>query len=377
MARAWGPDYGKKDQMHNGTASTYLALEDCSLPRPEALDPEPLDQARTKQRRKQLTQETVRDRLHFQQLSDIFSLHILNFLIEKREESAQHSELVTLRLHDLNTYFQDHETDFDKLLKHAKVICEKYATTTRYQIALAGGKQTEEFFNMGSPWTESASKRKMPVGWKDVGDAEHANVFLRSRDSLLHYEFQSAIADGDIGWAMYVMSVWTFTFLGSNKHKYVDELLALTFNFEFEYSAELQEVTLTNWLCNLTRFLGGWFPLDLLQGKNIKQLKVSQKKGTVYGAKFFRRIVSINVRALIQSQNSLRKTVRLGKRKKTYKRTKKANVMRELIPEMWKQGLHSYAKLATGTKIREFLARTLTETANLHGTDEIQMVERD
>lgn len=37
----------------------------------------------------------------------------------------------------------------------------------------------------------------------------------------------------------------------------------------------------------------------------------------------------------------------------------------------------SYAKLATGTKIREFLARTLTETANLHGTDEIQMVERD
>ena len=43
MARAWDPDLGRKDKMNNGTAATYIELEDCNVQ--EALNPEPLQKA--------------------------------------------------------------------------------------------------------------------------------------------------------------------------------------------------------------------------------------------------------------------------------------------------------------------------------------------
>lgn len=40
-----------------------------------------------------------------------------------------------------------------------------------------------------------------------LGDQVLANAVLRMRDSLWHYEFQWAVADGDIGRAMLIMGV--------------------------------------------------------------------------------------------------------------------------------------------------------------------------
>src|SRR5882724_6138933 len=96
--------------------------------------------------------------------------------------------------------------------------------------------------------------------------------------------------------------VWTFTFTGSGKNKYSNELLELTCNFEFEYTPALQELVKNNWLCNLSGIEGCWFGLDLLQEKNIKRLKkMAQRRDADFGGSFFQEIVALNVRAFIQA----------------------------------------------------------------------------
>lgn len=71
-----------------------------------------------------------------------------------------------------------------------------------HEIALKGGQQAKEFFTAGP--RESGSTKTKKEFW---GDEILANVILRMRDSMFHYEFQCAIAEGDIGRAMNVMAV--------------------------------------------------------------------------------------------------------------------------------------------------------------------------
>ncbi|KIP02292.1 hypothetical protein PHLGIDRAFT_79355, partial [Phlebiopsis gigantea 11061_1 CR5-6] len=110
---------------------------------------------------------------------------------------------------------------------------------------------------VGNLWRYAVSPRVHHITNALLGDQMLANSILRIRDSMIHYEFQSAIADGDIGRAMNVMNV--------RRSKYTNELLELACNFEFEYSASLKEGILNNWLCNLTGNEGCWFPMDLMQ----------------------------------------------------------------------------------------------------------------
>ncbi|KAI0065339.1 hypothetical protein BV25DRAFT_1836202 [Artomyces pyxidatus] len=84
-----------------------------------------------------------------------------------------------------------------------------------------------------------------------VVDTLRVDVLDCWRDSMLHYEFQCAIADGDIGCAMNVMASVELTH-GDGLNKYSNELLELTCNFEFEYSSALQTLIKNNWLCNLS-----------------------------------------------------------------------------------------------------------------------------
>lgn len=71
-----------------------------------------------------------------------------------------------------------------------------------HEIALREGQQAKEFFAAG-PHESGSTKTK-----KDFyGDEILANVILRMRDSMFHYEFQCAIAEGDIGRAINVMAV--------------------------------------------------------------------------------------------------------------------------------------------------------------------------
>lgn len=103
------------------------------------------------------------------------------------------------------------ETAVEALLMVAGKIADMYMSSA-----------SADFVRIASQSDLSSAYTQLPVGhpWKDIsirepaashetlqGDAVLANTILRMRDSMLHYEFQSAIADGDIGRAMNIMSV--------------------------------------------------------------------------------------------------------------------------------------------------------------------------
>jgi len=80
----------------------------------------------------------------------------------------------------------------------------------------------------------------------------------------------------------------------------------LACNFEYEYSAELQELILNNWLVNLTGIEGCWFPMDLMQEHNIKQLKkLAERQDATFGGEFFQEVVAMNIRALLKANKTV------------------------------------------------------------------------
>lgn len=246
------------------------------------------------------------------------------------------------------------------------------------------------------------------------GDQVFANTILRMRDSILHFEFQLAIADGDIGRAMNVMAVsqlhrgtnmiiinntrqvWTFTFAGSGKTKYTNELLEVACNFEYEYSDLLQEAVLNNWLCNLTGLDGCWFPMDLLEEHNIRQLKgMSDRRHGSFSDDFFKLIISYNIRYFLSVKDSLRILLGLGEKSGTHHQKKKAVALKLLGQCMAEHQLHrfrpgrsyghqaqddfaeGYHILSSTTRIADFLKRTLADVSDVNGNDQDENLQMD
>ncbi|KAF5386775.1 hypothetical protein D9615_001662 [Tricholomella constricta] len=300
-----------------------------------------------------------------------------------------------LKTSNLSEYFREDankDMPIEVLLEISGQIQHRYMTTEGYSRALAGGDLAESFFNIGDPWnTASVGPGHSGIERKEdkfEGDQVLANTILRMRDSVLHYEFQCAIADGDIGRALNVMSFWTFTFPGAGKSKYSNELLELACNFEFEYCEALQTAVKNNWLCNLSGIEGCWFPMDLLQEKNIKQLKkMSQHRDMTFGGKFFREVISINIRHYLNAISAMNRSVKISAKGGVHRQRKRAAALKELTRNMEDQGLHKfcagrhrghaarddfevgYLKFSDGKKIQEFIERTLRDAGAIHSDD--------
>jgi len=108
-----------------------------------------------------------------------------------------------LRISNLEAYFADKNLSFEDLQGVADELFMRYFSTEAYDRAMAGGGYACESFVSGIPWSRASEDGTEPF----TGDKTLANSILRMRDSMLHYEFQSAVADGDIGHAMNVMAV--------------------------------------------------------------------------------------------------------------------------------------------------------------------------
>lgn len=110
----------------------------------------------------------------------------------------------------------------------------------------------------------------------------------------------------------------------------------------------------------------------------MKQLKeMSQQRDATFGGEFFRQVVSMNIRSFLGIRQVLRSAVSLDKRSQTHRRKKKVAAIREFTKEMEAQGLRKYragryqghtavndfskgyAMMAKGSKIRDFIKRTL------------------
>ncbi|KAI0312418.1 hypothetical protein OF83DRAFT_1176656 [Amylostereum chailletii] len=300
---------------------------------------------------------------------------------------------------DFEAHFQNNATPFGDLLKMATEITQTYMTS-RGVVSARYGKEAmaNQLFKTGN-WspghgtgeTTGETSRTPTTADEDIpspGDQVLVNSLLRVRDSMWHYVFQWAISDGDIGQAMNVMAVWTFTFMGCGKTKYTNELLELACNFLTEYSPELCLAIMNNWLCNLSGHLGCFFPMDLLQEKNIKRLKqMAQRRDASFGGDFFKNIVALNIRACIQSVKSMKTAVRLNDKSESHTTKKRVVALREATRKMAQQQLHlfcegrstgwraqdDYSKgfngFEDGKRLQDFIERTIRDSGDLHGAD--------
>ncbi|KAJ6478102.1 hypothetical protein C8R47DRAFT_1051332 [Mycena vitilis] len=294
---------------------------------------------------------------------------------------------------DLNAHFTENPIEIEDLIKLAQGLVALYLTTTASEMARDG--YTHHGFTVGDPWpTKPVDEDAMDVDDPEErprGDAVLANTILRLRDSMLHYEFQYAVSDGDIGRAMNVMaasSVWTFTFPGCGKNKYANELLEIACNFEYEYSPELQDLTLDNWLCKLVKDGGLFFPMDQMQEHNIKLLKkASERRDTSFGDSFYQDIISYNIRAFSKASEVMKSAVGIGKTGAKHRRKKKEAAMKELARALHERQLHKfragrdfghranddfeagYVKLEGG-QVKKIIKRTIADAGNIHADDD-------
>lgn len=102
--------------------------------------------------------------------------------------------------------------------------------------------------------------------------------------------------------------------------------------FEFELSDGMKNGILNNWLANPTGKDGDWVPLDLLQERLIRLLKMlAERRDTNFGAPFFRDVVSRNIQGLMQVKDDLRGALELSERShKHSSATQDAAAMRQL-----------------------------------------------
>ncbi|KAI0038007.1 hypothetical protein FA95DRAFT_1506196 [Auriscalpium vulgare] len=289
---------------------------------------------------------------------------------------------------DLSEHFRVHTVEFEDLLKVADTLVRKFMSNEAYELANTSNSIAPKYFPVGKTW-QSVNTAGSETTF--TGDRVFANGVLRRRDSMLHMEYQYGLADGDIGRGLKVMAVWPFTFAGSGRNKYANELLELTCNFEFEYSAELQEAIKNNWLCNLSGIDGCWFAMDLMQEKNIKQLKkMSTRRDATFGGKFFQDVVSVNIRAFLGAIKSVRTAVKLGDKGGSHQRSQKDAAEKELNRNIVEHGLATFrAGRATGhnaqddftvglellmanneKKVRDFVSRTIRDAGALHEAGE-------
>lgn len=129
---------------------------------------------------------------------------------------------------------------------------------------------------------------------------------------------------------------------------------------------------------------GCWFPMDLLQEHNIKQLKkMSERRDATFDGKFFKEIVAYNIRAFLQANESMKASVRLASKRGTHHRKKHHASMKELADAMSERQLHKLrvgrilghvAKddfeagnmiLSDGSRIKNFIHRTLLDAGNI------------
>ncbi|KAJ7619940.1 hypothetical protein DFH06DRAFT_1306174 [Mycena polygramma] len=265
-----------------------------------------------------------------------------NFIFDTLRAEIIDCWKIHLGTNDLNAHFTANPIEIEDLIKLAQGLVDLYLTTTASEMARAGYEL--HGFTVGDPWPRKpVDEDAMDVDDTEQqprGDAVLANTILRLRDSMLHYEFQYAVSDGDIGRAM---NVWTFTFPGCGKNKYANELLEIACNFQYEYSAALQDMTLNNWLCKLVKNGGLFFPMDQMQEHNIKLLKkASERCNASFGDPFYQDVVSYNIRAFAQASETMKFAVGIGKTGGKHKRKKKEAAMRELSRAMQERQLHKF-----------------------------------
>lgn len=117
---------------------------------------------------------------------------------------------------------------------------------------------------------------KSVVTLRDSGkprDFVRENSLLFLQHYLMVREYGEACVYGDIGRVKDLLDIWTLCFLGGKHYKYAIEMLEIQCGFQKEWTPELQEVVLQNWLVNPTGVAGHFLPVDEFQEECVRAIK--------------------------------------------------------------------------------------------------------
>ncbi|KAG8700275.1 hypothetical protein FRC09_006067 [Ceratobasidium sp. 395] len=296
-----------------------------------------------------------------------------------------------LGIDDLDRYFRTLETPptGEQLLALATQLVARWASNRAYDIALS----SDEFWDGPKATLNASSGRAKDHSFK--GDMCLANSIVRLRDSLIHREFTWSVADGDIGRVMQVMAVWQFTFVGSNKSKYANELLNLACNFFFEFPDALQTAIKENWLCNLSGLQGCWMPMDLMQEHHICELKRKvQRRDEDFEGAFFQTVVSRNIRWFAHTRSAVRSSVDLKNATSSHGALKDPATHDRLLRSLSDERIHTFTpgrsfgyrsrddllqgRRSMPDKVKHFIRRTMHQAgAGMASTSLEDTVEGD
>lgn len=125
--------------------------------------------------------------------------------------------------------------------------------------------------------------------------------------------------------------------------------------------------------------------MDLMQEKNIKQLKkMSQKRNAMFGGGFFKQIVAVNIREFIEAIGRTNAFVGLAKRGSSHKRTEKPAVARQFARTLDERHIHKFCsgretqrlasddfdagqrRLENTSRIKDFIERTILDAGAIH-----------
>ncbi|EJD47521.1 hypothetical protein AURDEDRAFT_163392, partial [Auricularia subglabra TFB-10046 SS5] len=196
-----------------------------------------------------------------------------------------------LGVEKLSAAFSNSIPSYDELLEMSYRLVDEYMTESSAQRAERGQPHTS--WGTGRVWSPNSQPGAdcdlmdvdEAVGSDNgapktafVGDQTLANIIRRKNDFMMQYEFQFAIADGDVGRAVQVIWYWLFTFAGSGHRKYQNEVLELICKFLFEYPEPLWNALLDNSVGSLSGEDGSYVPLDCIQEWAIGDIKEQMQK---------------------------------------------------------------------------------------------------
>lgn len=293
--------------------------------------------------------------------------------------------MLALGTEDLRAHFESGTYTFEQLESLAYTIVDQHFNLAAAESAERGRGSVVTRFTAGDAWVRPSVHSGATDGTGEnipgdfAGDQTLANSIRRRRDSMLQYEFQHAISDGDFGRAWQVMLGWTSTFAGSGHTKYQDELLELYCNFTYEYPEKLTNFIWDNSVASLTGKPHSYVPLDLIQEWMIGEIKSHlARSDEAFDSKFVREIVAPNVRGAQECKLAIRRMFGLTKQASHHRHGLDDECVARLLrdmettqPNRFRRGRH-YGHVAhdddaagfdelEGGKVRSFLKRTTSD----------------
>jgi hypothetical protein len=113
-------------------------------------------------------------------------------------------------------------------------------------------------------------------------DAVFENVLLRIRHSMQFREFYDSVRAGDIGRISAMIELLTPQFLGGKQFRYASELMEHMCGVRIEYSRELKEIILSNWVINPFGKEGHFLAQDEFMEEVIRHIKQIYNPGGKY-----------------------------------------------------------------------------------------------